>query len=279
MSEVAKKFQLLHVMVNLQTGQDDLAPMLDFSAQNANQGLAVKSAITLTVDASDDGYKIKQDKTNIHVNRDNWDLAYALLAAIHREALRDFPDHIRIHAACADYQDSRFIVVGCKGAGKTTLMLKLLQRQKGFQVCGDEMVLIKNGMTLPFPRRFHIKTGYEKLFDNLRTVVEASPKFETAPARWLYAFSPNDAGYEWNIGYKPLKAIYYLVPNHGSETVSKPCSRLEILRRIMPNTFLSSSQDQLKIPQMCALINECQSYQLHLGNLAEAADIIRDQLS
>jgi len=277
--ELTRQFQLLHSLITVHADRADLQDIVDFSTQDARQTLPVTSETTIFVETLSNRYSITQDDCTFQTNRRSWDLAYALLSLIHKQAFQGISNHLRVHAACAEYRGSRFIVIGDKGAGKTSLMLKLLLSRDGFQVNGDEMVLIDNSQAMPFPRRFHVKSGYMSLFKSFQSAMEASPKFQVSPSHWLYAFSPAEAGFEWDIDYKPIQGIYFLTPNHGRGTFVEKCSRLQMLQNIMPLSYLSPSGEQLKIPRFCDLINTVKSYNLHIGNLDRAVAIIRGHMT
>ncbi len=279
MSKLTRQFQLLHVLVNIHADQGVPTPVIDFSTQDAVQDLPVTAHTTITVHSLENAFIVEQDEKSIRIENNPWELAYALLALVHRVAFKGMTNRIRFHAACADYRGARFIVIGEKGAGKTSLMLKLLQSRRGFRVFCDEMVLVKDMHAMPFPRRFHIKSGYEKLFSNLQATVEAAPKFETAPSRWLYGFSPAEAGYEWRIRNSPIEGIFFLRANHGAETVLRPCSGLKMMHNIMPHSYLSPTEDHLKISELCALVDGCATSELMLGDLNSAEDLIRERMT
>lgn len=279
MPELFKQFQLLHALITVEADQAELHKAIDFAIQDARQSLPLTSETTITVQTLGNSYCISKDGKTLRIVQSRWELAYALLALFHEQAFRDINDTIRVHAACADYNGSRFVVIGDKGAGKTTLMLKLLLARDGFQVHGDEMVLINNNGAMPFPRRFHVKGGYSRLFKGLRSAIETSPRLLVAPSRWLYAFSPAEAGFSWDIDDKPIKAIYYLTPNHEGKTSVKQCSGLQMCQNILPLSYLSKSNEHLKIPQLCRLINNVASYHLHIGDLDRAVAIIRDHVA
>ena len=224
------------------------------------------------------GFGVHGEGASLDMGPDRFDLAYALLKLVHESALRDMAGYVRIHAACADYRGSRFIVIGEKGAGKTTLMLKLLSRGNGFRVNGDEMVLVRDGMALPFPRRFHVKRGFKELFRNLTPRIEDSPSLPVPGGHTLKAFSPKEAGFDWEIDERPIRAICCLTPNHGKKTRILSCSGLAMLREIMPMTFLSEEGDHRKIGGLCRLINTVETRRLLVGDLDGAVSALEDLL-
>jgi len=274
-----RQFQLLHSLITLETDQEGLRNEIDFVSQDASQSLPVRTESVISVQADRTGYHINRDGQRYLVGKRSWDLVYTLLRLIHEHALRTVSNCIRVHAGCADYNGSRFIVIGEKGAGKTTLMLRMLFDREGFEVSGDEMVLINEEACMPFPRRFHVKSGNASLVPEIRPCLERSPGFLVEPSRRLYGFSPAEAGFPWNIVSKTIKAIYFLIPNHEGESRVEECSGLQMMQHMMPMSFFSESRDYLKIQRLCRLSNGIRSYRLHIGDLGTALAIIRDQQS
>lgn len=274
-----RQFQLLHSLITLESDQEELQNEIDFVSQDARQTIPVRTESVISVQADRIGYRINRDGQRYQVGKSSWDLSYTLLRLIHEQAFQTVSDCIRVHAGCADYKDSRFIVIGDKGAGKTTLMLRMLFGREGFQVSGDEMVLINGDACMPFPRRFHIKSGNARLVPDIGPCLEKSPGFLVEPSRWLHGFSPAEAGFPWDIVSKAIKAIYFLTPNHGGESWVEECSGLQMMKHMMPMSYFSESRDYLKIQRLCRLSSEVKSYRLHIGNLGKVVAIIRDQLS
>ena len=64
---------------------------------------------------------------------------------------------LKIHAACGSFNGRRFLLAGEKGAGKTTLITRLLF--EGAAVHGDENVLVREEEVIALPRNFHLKDG------------------------------------------------------------------------------------------------------------------------
>ena len=196
---------------------------------------------------------------------------------MHRDALGGITDRIRIHAGCGEWAGRRFIVVGDKGAGKTTLMVRLLYG--GFRIISDELVLVRNGKALPFPRRFHIKQ------DSMRLLPFMAELFETLPFNWtsyghkMFSFTPRDAGFGWRIDEGDIQAIFYLEPNYGGDTRIEECPKYRMVEKVMPMTFLSETDDHLKIGELCRLMDNADCYIIHIGDLAGAVAGLQEKLS
>ena len=250
---------------------------LDFIIHEAEQDLAPLKEAAYEFNVRDGVYEIRRDG-KLCLSFD--DLPYTIFNLqwhIHKEILKDLTDSVRIHAGCGEWNGRRFIVVGDKGVGKTTLMLRLLF--SGFRIIGDELVLIREGKATPFPRRFHVKEGSRDILHEMSEIFDSLPFNMTSYGQKMYSFAPQDAGYEWRIDEKEVSAIFFLVPNHGGESRIEACPKFMMVNRVMPMSFLSETADHMKINQLCSLVNSADCYVLYLGDLDEAVAALQEKMS
>lgn len=225
----------------------------------------------------DGQYKIFRDGVFVHASYNHPGLLYDLLGIFHAQALETFAGYIRIHAGCGEYKGRRFLVIGDKGAGKSTLMMRLLF--DGLRADGDELVLIKNEDVTPFPRRFHLKEGSIDLLPELQSMISSVPYIQLYNGLLLYSFSPRDAGYDWKIQTRKTDVIFYLEPDHSDKTKIEECPKYIMAEKVMARSFLSESYDYLKIGQICRIVNNAECYTLHVSSLENAAVTIRELLA
>jgi len=229
------------------------------------------------VNAEGEGYRIIEDGVLPgHSVPSRMDMLNKLLMLVHAKSLSHFEGTIRIHAGYGERGGRRFIVVGDKGTGKSTLMVKLLL--SGFRVTGDELVLVRDGEAFPFPRRFHIKQGSVPLLPEMAGLFETLPWNDTTYGHKMFSFSPTDAGLEWRVDAGKIDAVFYLEPNHGGATFIEECPKLVMLEKIMPMTFLSETGDHRKIPALCRMVDEADCYILRNGDLRGAVDALQEKL-
>ena len=253
-----------------------MARRLDFIIHEAEQDLPPLKEATYEFEVRDDVYEIRRDGKLCFSSDDLPDTIFNLQWLVHKEALKDVADSIRIHAGCGEWDGRRFIVVGDKGVGKTTLMIHLLF--SGFRIIGDELVLVRDGKAMPFPRRFHIKEGSMGLLPRMSGMFETLPRNMTSYGQKMYSFTPQDAGYRWKIDEGEVRAIFYLVPNHGGESRVEACPKVMMVQRVMPMSFLSESSDHLKINQLCGMVERADCYLLHVGDLEGAVSALREKM-
>ncbi len=222
-------------------------------------------------------YEIKRNGEVCHSSDDISVSVFNLLWLIHRDALGGITDRIRIHAGCGEWEGRRFVVVGDKGVGKTTLMVRLLY--SGFRMISDELILVRDGKALPFPRRFHIKQESTKLLTFMSGLIDTLPFNWTSYGHKMYSFTPQDAGYGWKIDEGDVGAVIYLEPNHGGKSYIEECSKYRMVEKVMPMSFLSETADHMKIGGICSLVDNADCFVLHVGDLEGAVSGLQDKLS
>jgi len=143
---------------------------------------------------------------------------------------------ISIHGAMATINGASFLMIGNKGAGKSTLAMKLLQ--SGYEVHGDEMVFISNDHGVSLPRAFHLKKGTAELVRDTFDRQASVPEVESGPHK-IQAFDPSLAGFDWNIVVRPIDAVVLIEPNHGEKSSLETMSSFEIIRHLANQAFES----------------------------------------
>jgi len=238
---------------------------VNFVAQNARQNYPLVHEQTYEVRSQDDQYQIIENGELCFTTSDLNNLTLNLLWRVHGLAFENITNYIRIHAGCAEHQGSRFLFVGDSGTGKTTLMTRLLS--EGFQVHGDELVMIRGAKSIPFPRRFHIKESSLAFLPQLKERIRNSPYITELNQEKTYAFSPSEAGFKWEIRARGVNVFFYLESNHGRETRIERCPKHLMVQKVMPRTFFSISEDHLKIGELCRTIDRSACYTVYLGDL------------
>ena len=111
-----------------------------------------------------------------------------------------------------------------------------------------------------------------EMFDSL-------PFNMTSYGQKMYSFTPLDAGYGWKIDEGEVRAIFYLVPNHGGESRIEACPKFMMVHRVMSMSFLSETADHMKINQLCSMIDRADCYVLQVGDLEGAVSALQEKMS
>jgi hypothetical protein len=218
---------------------------------------------------------VEDDETLISSADAEW-VALYLNEMVNFRLSHQMKAYVKIHAACGSLEGRRFLLVGEKGAGKTTLITRLLF--DGMAVHGDEKVLVRGAAVIPIPRKFHLKEGTIPLVPELDSIWKTTTSYPGYGVRTCY-FAPSDAGFEWQIRWGYVDAIFYLLPNHGGETRVEICPKWQMAQNLMlrSSDFDANPEDQMT--DLCSLINRSNNFIIHIGELNGAVKAIREILT
>lgn len=177
-----------------------------------------------------------------------------------------------IHAALLSVAGRRALVVGEKGAGKTTLMLRLLH--DGHRVEGDEAVFTRDGEAICLPRNFHVKSGIRQLIPELSADWAGLPRVSTDDGATITAFNPASAGFPWQLQHGPISVAILLRANHGGTSSRRSLSSLEMIAAALANCR-PTGLDTATIVRACSsLLGHADAYELQVGDLARTAELL-----
>jgi len=162
----------------------------------------------------------------------------------------------------------RLLVVGDKGAGKSTLMLHMLAR--GHDVEGDEHLVVLDGEVVARPRRLRIKPNSLELVSGLPQGVLQSPVLADWAGLKLLSVDPAVFGRPWDIRQGRLDAILFARANRGGVSRLRPISFDESFKQLRANGYLFRSSVGLATARLRALAQQTPAFELRLGTLNSA---------
>lgn len=241
-----------------------LAPML----QDASQDYPVSRHHRFEVLREDGRYRIREDGAARPLEPTPESAVYAVCARVHELALAALPEFTKVHAGCATWQGWRLLAVGPSQSGKTTLMARLLF--EGFSVHGDEMVLLRDGEAVPYPRRFGVRPRTLTLIPQLAGFARPGPG---GPGPVI--LDPSQLGFDWNIGLAPVDAVFFLEPNHRGRTELRLCPKHLMAQRVMSQSTPPETGKRGWIRDVCAILDRAECYILSLGDLDRAVAVVK----
>lgn len=244
---------------------DRLAAWLDPMFPHVAQRYPVSRVHRFAVRGEAGGYRIEQDGVACGVEATAESAGYALTSRIHAVSLSALPAFTKVHAGCASWQGRRLLAVGPPEAGKTTLMTRLAH--EGFDVHGDELVLVSGATALPYPRRFGVRAATVGLIPQL------AARRPGAPAAPLVT-DPADLGFEWTIEPGPVTAIFYLEPDHGRASRVAPCPKYLMAHQVMGQSTGPAGGTRPWIRDVCDMVDSAATYTLVLGDLDGAVTAV-----
>jgi hypothetical protein len=246
---------------------------LAYVTQRAEQELPVEEHCEISVNLENGAYRIAggEDKDEIELSLP---VAFsALFERLHEQAMRRFSDHIRIHAASGYGPNGLVLLVGEKAAGKTTTAVHLLL--EGFDMVGDELVLLRQGEAITFPRPFYLRYPALALLPKFGDSAASAPFVNSEIGGKLIATDPQKLGRRWRIRPAPISTIVFLEPNHGGSSRLTACGKVEMVRRALTQASPPSSGRADWITDFCNTINQADTLVAHMGDLDSATDLFR----
>lgn len=215
---------------------DGLLRVLRYLANGAAQRVAVEGSMRYHV-AGAGPYELFDDGVHLTTASTPDDVLFILYQRCYGRLL----EHLRLggwvplHGAMATVAGRRLLVLGEKGAGKTTLMLRLLY--DGHAVEGDELVFTREGVAVPMPRSFHVKAGTEALIPELAGRLDRLPATSTSDGTRIAAFDPSVAGFPWHIAAGPIDGAFVLRPDRMAATCCSPLTSTELVRFVVDHAL------------------------------------------
>jgi hypothetical protein len=196
--------------------------------------------------------------------------AYRLIAAWWSTEINSAPV---MHAAMAVIDGCRVVFVGDKHAGKTTLMLKLIQ--EGCAVQGDENLIVTGGGAIATPRCLHVKESSLDVLPALSEQIRPLPFVTDWIGNVVYSCPPNFTGAEWTIVEGPVDALVFLEPNFGGSSVLSPLGQERAFEQVLENAFLPTTGRARAVARLRTLALGCCCWRLQTGNLDQAIERLR----
>jgi hypothetical protein len=274
-----RSIQLLACQFHISTDAEEVFHRLDRIRMSAIQDHPVLRRHRLHVRREADGYRVLEDDDGGSLVVDADEAGALVERRLHELAVDALADHTKLHAGTATWHGRRFLVVGGRGAGKTTLMTRLLF--EGCSVEGDEMVLMRDGSAVAFPRRFGIRPRTLRLVPEVGALV---PELRDAPGSdepggyHVLALDPDQLGLTWHIGTGPISVIF-LVRRHEGATRLTPCPTPVVLQRLMEQSVAPRGGTAAWIRDLSALVRGACAYELAIGDLDSVVAVVRQCLT
>lgn len=265
--------RLLACEFKIRTNSQDLIALLATVLQQAEQDVPVTDRGAVTVTWTGDEFRFEGDGIEADFELSLPSSVDALYRRLYDLAIAALPDHIRISAACGMRGERSFLIVGATGAGKTVLALHLLL--DGFDINGDAVTLLRDGQATPFPQKFQLRESSVTLIPKLASIKRFAWIARNPQALRLLALDPQAFGRPWRISTAPVGAIFHLEPNFGAaQTTLSSCAKVDMVRRVISNCAPPASGRRDWLADVCATVDQADTYVLALGDLASASTVI-----
>ncbi len=274
-----RTFSLVHTHVTICSNNQEIDHAIRFVIPDAKQDFSIQTEISYRIHYDQGYYRIITPAVGecFHES-DQWGLGYYLLQNMHEQAFKTINNYIHIHAALGHKGSTNFLIVGEKGAGKTTLVTRLLSH--GFEIDGDELALIRDTSGFAFPRRFHIKEASVGLLPEIKAIQHKIPFIQSGDCPKLFAFSPAEWGGTWRVQNRPIDVIFYIESNHQDQKdYVAPRAGCKMVQKLMSLTYMADNQHSKRVKGLCKLVQSASCFTLHYNNLNEAVRLLQNTLT
>jgi hypothetical protein len=223
---------------------------------------------------ADGAYRLRVDGRPSGQEPDAAAAARTLFWRMHELSLAALPEFSRMHAGCASWGGRRIVAAGPARSGKTTLMARLLF--EGFDVHCDDLVLLRRGAALPYPRRFFIRPESVALIPQLAAR-------SVDPLEWggwdpgSLAVDPSALGFEWRIECAPVDVVLFLERDAAGARL-EACPRHSMAERLMFQSNAPAGGPGAWVRDVCALLDRAACFVLRSGDLESSVSVVKDLL-
>ncbi len=257
---------------DLTIAHEGMAARVDTLLHRATQDHPVLAEHRFAVEPDGDGFRLlEDDRPPVWLATDEAAVDH-LDRRMHDIAIAELGDRTKLHAGCGVLAGRRFIVVGRGGAGKTTLMTRLLG-EAGCQVEGDELVMLSGGSAVAYPRRF----GVRRLTLTLVPAVGSlAPHLTTGPEALepggyhVLALDPTRLDVPWHIGHGPVDVIFLLQSRVEGDSRVEPADSLTTMERLMEQSAAPDSGSAAWVRDLTRLARSARAFGLAVGTLDSA---------
>jgi len=260
--------RLLCCEFEIRTNSRDLINRLSYITQRAEQDVPVVQRGTVTITWTGAEFRIYGDGVEDDFELSALSTLETLYQRLHGRALAALPDHIRIRAASGMHAGRSFLIIGPARAGTTTLALSLML--EGLNITGDELVLLRDGKAVAFPRKFHLREDSIGRIPGLRIIDRFAACIDNPQMGRLVALDPLEFGKPWRIAPASVSTIFYIEPNHGARTTLQRSGKLEMVRRVLPQCAAPISGRRDWLGDLSGTVDRADTFIMELGDLGSA---------
>jgi hypothetical protein len=251
----------------IRTSSAELAQLVAFIDAQPEMAGARLIRVEIVAEPACEGFTLKLP-TGEATAQSVFDAANQIHAAIFGGIQEEAIGAPLVHGASLVCNGHRLIVVGHKGSGKSTLALHLLAR--GFEVEGDEHVVLREHDVVARPRRMRVKPGSLPLVPGFAAAVLRSPTvYDPITAGPIYAVDPSISGRPWRIAPGKADHLVFIEPNHGGRSELRASSRNETFGWLAEHCLLPNVEAAAASARIHRLALATPSWRLSLGDLEE----------
>jgi HPr kinase/phosphorylase len=243
-------------------GAPEVVDVLASWLPDAEHPMPPSRAMHYTAARTGRGYEVLEDGEVLSVVDTAAAASDAIHVRAHRRAfeLASLGGWVRVHAATVDVDETRVLIAGPSGAGKTTFAARLLL--DGADVEGDESVLVRKGESLAVPRSMHLKAGYERWLPELAPIAATLPTIGD-----VTMLDPARIGRPWRLHTRQVRHVVVLEPAGGDAPVEcRPADGGAILEALLIDAFPLVETKSRMVATLAGAIVTARGHRLTVGH-------------
>ncbi len=201
------------------------------------------------------------------------DILEACHLAVREVLIAELGSGLLLHAASFRINNQNIVLFADKGAGKTTLSLKILEA--GYQVYGDEHVFISKTRIFTRPRTMRVKQSSISFVPALASLVESSPGFENWDGSIIYSVPPETEKVAWELAPFSIDHFIHLSANHGGPTEFSKLSTDQTFQNAMTQCYLPENHQGVGLAALYQAASDAHCWQMNMGNMDQAVGFLK----
>jgi serine kinase of HPr protein (carbohydrate metabolism regulator) len=169
-----------------------------------------------------------------------------------------------VHAALLRRGTRRISIAGSRGAGKTTLALRLVRA--GYEMEGDEHVFLEHDGVIARPRACRVKETSVALLPELAEAILSAPVYEDVCGSRIFNVDPALIGGSWRIEKGEVDRVIVLRPNHGGYSSLRHMSSMMVAQALISELGMREIDRGASIGAVAALVSRAECFDLSLGD-------------
>ena len=269
----SRTIRLLACEFDIVTDCATLERRLDRLVPRASQRFPVSHRYRLEARRAEGlGYRCQEDGGPAREEPDAAAATRAIFWRMHELVVQALADFTVVHAGCATRGGRRFLVAGSTQSGKSTLMTRLLY--EGFEAHCDDLVFLRRGEAVPYPRRFFIRPESVALIPQLAARPVDGLEWEGWEPGSL-ALDPSALGFEWRIEGAPVDTVVFLERHPGAPARLEACPKYAMAERLMSQSSQPAGGPAEWIREICTLLDRTECFVLRSGDLEASVSALK----
>jgi len=220
--------------------------------------------VAISVEAFRGRYRILEEGREVAQALDTRSVVDDLHARLFTYSLKERPRAGIIHAALLRRGNRRVLIAGSKGAGKTTLALRLVR--SGYEMEGDEHVFLDDDGFVARPRACRVKETSVALLPECADAILSAPVYEDVNGSRIFNVDPTAIGGSWRIEKGNVDRVIVLRPNHGGYSSLRCMPSMMVAQTLISELGMRLVDRGASIGAVAALVSRAKLFDLSLGD-------------